>query len=287
MRRFCWVLVIPMIAVLVWLRPYLVGFYHVERGGRQLEAALQPVFDDRRAPEQILDGPALERAEHHYVEALRVDQDAVYARRQLVRIYLSQGKPEMALEVLLPISEAHQRNPLLSLELGDVYDALGRAERAVEFYEQGNVGSRQAPLVANLLKLSDVYVERGSADVAVGLWHRVLEIDPQNLYAFIRLIEIHRALGDLETSATLEAEIRTVRPRRIGIPQDFRLADYQAEAMIWMVDEGQWEHRTLVGVVSRWMEEGPEGVEALMLERILERLRAWMPAEAAFQSAGE
>ncbi len=129
-KRLWWLTgpALALVAMLgIWLGPYVLSVYHTEAGGRALDAALVPVFPDRLAPEQVRDAKALEAGIAHLHEASRRDPRNVQALRLLARAYLSQGNPQAALAVLQQALTVRPENPLLHLELGDVYDALGQS----------------------------------------------------------------------------------------------------------------------------------------------------------------
>jgi tetratricopeptide (TPR) repeat protein len=280
-RRLRWVgggLAVAL-ALGVWLGPYVLSLYHLEAGGRALDVALEPVFLDRLAPEQIVDAERLGVGITHLNKSLRWDPRNVQALRLLARAHLSQGRPGAALEALQEAVTMRPENPLLRLELGDVYDSLGQAEAAVEAYEAGGVGSRGVLLAANYLKLAEVQVQQGSGDIAIGLWRKTLATDPGNLYALYRLARIHRDIGGEEQAAIYEERLRVFDLQSVAVPIDFRLAEYQGQAMATLVDEGFWERAALLEVLSLQVEQSAEGVPGLMVERELQTLLERWPED--------
>ncbi|MEA3340251.1 MAG: tetratricopeptide repeat protein [Chloroflexota bacterium] len=97
----------------------------------------------------------LETGAAHLHQAIRWDPRNAQATRMLARVYVTQRQSETALETLQQALDVRPDNPLLYLELGDVYDSLGQTEAAIEAYEAGGVGSRGVPLAVNYLKLAD------------------------------------------------------------------------------------------------------------------------------------
>ena len=280
MRRLWGVVALASFLMLgIWFGPYVLSLYHLEAGGRALDRALVPVFPDRLAPEQIVDAEQLETGVVHLQEAFQQDPRNVQALRLLARAYLSQGKLEAALETLQQALAARPANLLLRLELGDVYDALGQTEEAVQAYESGGVGSRGLPLAANYLKLADAKAQAGGGDAAIILWRKTLAVDPGNLYALYRLAQIHRVLGDEDTAAVYGERLRHSEPQSVTILLDLRLAEYQAQAMAALVDEGIWERSTLLDVVSYQAGRFAVGVPGLMVERELQVLLERWPED--------
>ena len=278
--RHLWLAGLALVLILLglWLGPYALALYHLEAGGRALEESLVTVFPDRLAPEQVTDAKKLEAGAARLQAALRWDPRDVPARRLLARAYLSQGQPEAALEILQSALAARPTNPLLSLELGDVYDSLGQTEEAIKAYEAGRVGSRRTPLTANYLKLAEAHAEEGGGDTAIALWRRALTTDPGNLYTLYRLAKAHRAMGDVKNARVYEKQLQHFEPQSVAIPLDFRLAEYQGRAMAALVDGGLWERATLCNVVSGQVKQFADGVPGLMTERVLQTLLEWSVA---------
>lgn len=281
MRRLWWVGAGLCVALVlgVWLGPYGLSLYHLEAGGQALDVALEPVFPDYLAPEQIVDAERLGVGITYLNKSLRWDPRNVQALRLLARAYLSQGRPGAALEALQEAVTMRPENRLLRLELGDVYDSLGQVEAAVEAYEAGGVGSRGVLLAANYLKLAEVQVQQGSGDIAIGLWRKALAADPGNLYALYRLARIHRDIGGEEQAAAYEEQLRGFDLQSVAVPMDFRLAEYQGQAMATLVDEGLWERAALLEVIALQVEQSAEGVPGLMVERELQTLLERWPED--------
>jgi len=275
------ILVVALVLALsAWLGPYALSSYHLEAGGRALDRALVPVFPDWLAPEQIVDAERLEAGVAHLHQALRWDPRNVQAMRLLVRVHLTQGHPGIALEVLQQALQVRPDNPLLYLELGDVYDSLGQAEAAIEAYETGGVGSRAVPLAVNYLKLADAHAQAGGGDVAIGLWRKAESVDAGNLYALYRLAQIHRAMGDEERAAEYEEQLRYPDFNGVAVSPDSRMAGYQERAIVGLVDDGVWGRDKLINVISYQMWQLDGGAPGETTERILGTLLERRPRDA-------
>ena len=284
MRRLWWAGLALTLALAValglWVRPYALALYHLEAGGRALDAALVPITPDWLTPEQVVDAERLEAGAAHLHQAIRWDPRNVQAMRLLARVYITRGQSDAALETLQQALEVRPDNPLLYLELGDVYDSLGQTEAAIKAYEAGGVGSRGAPLAVNYLKLADARAQAGSGDVAIELWRKAATLDPGNLYALYRLAQIHHDLRDEEHGAEYEEQLRYFDLNVVAIPPDLRMAEYQGRAMAGLVDEGIWERETLLNVVSYQVWQFAEGVPGVMAERVLGALLERWPEDA-------
>jgi len=265
-------------AAILWIRPWMMAIYHTEIGAREIEAALRPVFPDRLAPEHVQDPMRLARGLAHLQAALAWDPRHLAARRLLARAYAAQNRPAEAEAALRPALEAFPGHPLVALELGDLADMRGDAETAVRFYEQGRVGDRGIPLAVNYLKLAEA-VQAENLDLAARFWARALDVDPGNLFAAYQLWRFHRHLGDVTGAEEIAAQLRRFEPKAVAVRADldFRWPRYQAQAMARLVEEGLWTWGTLERVVAAQVARFAEGLEGLMVERLLQELAARRP----------
>jgi tetratricopeptide (TPR) repeat protein len=260
-----------------WVWPYVLSIYHLEVAGALLESSLVPVYPDRLAPERITDPAGVQEAIKHLQKAVSLDPRNVQALRLLARAYLSCGQPQMALQVLQKALVVRPQNPLLHLELADVYDSLGYTEYVIHEYEMVGVGTRSAPLVANYLKLADAQIEAGGGEIAIWLWYKVLTMDPYNLYALYRLYKIHREMGDTEHAAIYRKRLASINPHMVAVPLDFRLAEYQAKAMIALVKDGIWEQDKVIAIVSNQLQQSGQGLPRLIIKHLAEVLLEQWP----------
>ena len=263
--------------------PYAASIYHLEVGGRALDRALRPVFPDRLAPEQIVDGPQLETAVEHLETAIRHDPTSTQPRRLLARAYLSLGEEEKALVALQQVVKERPDNPLFHLELADVYDVMGQVSQAIREYERGRIGSRVEPLVANYLKEAEALVEQNNEHVAIELWNDVLDLDPNNLYALVRLAEAYARLEDEGQFRAYEKQLVDFAPGDAKIPLDFRLAAYQGRAMVELVEGGYWDREKALEVVESELSEVEGEVSVLMARRVLETMLDSWPDDGEVQ----
>ncbi len=268
------------LALILGIRPWVLAIYHTEVGAREVEAALRPVFPDRLAPEHIQDPTRLAQGIAHLRAALAWDPHHLAARRWLARAYAAQDRPAEALEILEPALRDFPSDPRVALELGDLLDMRGEAERAIQLYERGRIGSRRLPLVANYLKLADE-VRRENLDLAARLYQRALALDPGNLYASYRLLEFYRHLGDRAGIEEMTGRLRRFGPEsvRIRVDLDFRLPRAEASAMIALVEDGIWDLGTLRRVIRAQLALAAEGLPGLMVDQALEILRARRPQD--------
>jgi len=269
-----------------WLRPCALALAHVELGGRALDAALAPVFADRLAPAQVVDGALLQEGMAHLQKALLWDPDDVQARRLLARGYLSQGTPEAALAVLQEAVCIRPEALALHLELGDVYDALGQSKLALEAYEKGRIGSRSLPAAANCLKLAEANLQHPDygGEKTITFWYRALDLDPTNLYVLTRLYDVHLALGDQAQVAQYAESLQALEPCEVSLPLDTRLAAYQGEALVSLVESGFWERDEVDALLACQQAQVTDTLSALMFEETLRVMLAQWPEDAALLS---
>lgn len=274
-----------LLAVVIWLRPYFLSIYYLEVGGALLEKSLVPVYHDRLAPEQVIDIAGLHKAVVYLEKSVHLDPRNVHSMRMLGRAYISLGQPEAALGMLKKALTVRPDNPLLHLELGDIYDSLGYTEDVIREYKKGGVGSRSAPLIANYLKLADVQIEIGSGEVAIHLWYETLLMDPNNLYALYRLYKVHQQMGDMEHAAVFKNKILSMDPGMVTVQPDFRLAEYQGQAMAALVEEGIWNREKLSGFVSTQVRRSNQSLPCLITKHLIEVLLKKYPDDNALLSS--
>ena len=261
------------------LGPYAMAVFYTAQGAQALATAVQPVFPDRLAPAYVVDSDRLQAAIAHLQAALAWDPRHLAARRLLAQAYAAQNRPREALEVLDPAAADFPDDPMVALERGDLYDMIGDVEAAIREYERGHVGSRRAPLGANLLKEAEAQVAQGHLDLAARLWQQALALDPGNLAAALGLLGFYRHLGDVDGAAEITARLQRFGPEAVAVPVDldFRLPRAQGRAMARLVEEGLWDPGTLERVVAVQLARSSGGLEGLMLERLLQEVAARRP----------
>ena len=168
-------LVVALLGVL-WIGvPHASSAYHLDRGIRLLE-----------------DEAELRVAIDHLETAVRLGPADTQAHRWLAKAYQRAGQPEKAIAPAQQALSHSPDNPLVKLEMGDVYDCLGDAEGAVTFYEAGWVGDRRPQLRVNYLKLADESWLAGDRERAHDIWQdKVLGHGYADLYAAWRLFQYY------------------------------------------------------------------------------------------------
>jgi tetratricopeptide (TPR) repeat protein len=211
----------------------------------------------------------------HFKKALNWDERNAQAYRQLGKLYLLLGQNQSAMEALLKASELRPKNPLIHLELGDAYDALGMAKEALEEYERGRGQRlRKEKMIVNYIKMADWNVAAGGGDRAIGILNgKVLALDPDNLYAIYRLVKIYEGISEeaKEFASPYYEKLRYFSFESIEPRQDVRLKEYTAEAVLGLVEDGVWSLENALNVISFWIWKEEYEQAKLTVESLLEK----------------
>lgn len=260
LNRLWWaILTLVVLGLLLLSGPYVLSAYYLEKGGTQLAqgnsrpGALRTAIED------------LERA-------VALDGRNVQARRQLAHAYLTLAQPQSALTALQPALDVTPKNPLVSLELVDVYAMLGQAEAAVQIYEAGSPGMPSAAAAAAYLQRAEEQRQAGGMVAAVELWRKALAADPSNLYALLQLRDATHRAGGEAAAARYEDQLRYFDLRSVAIPSYAQLAEFQGRAMAQLVVAGIWTQETLHNVVAYQVWQFFAGEEGQCTEQVLRSL---------------
>lgn len=107
------------------------------------------------------------------------------------RYYALIHQVPQAVELYQTARVLDSRNPDYLMELGELYYALGRRETAFQMMEQA---IRWKPSPRNWYRLGLYYEREGQADQAEQVFRRVVDLDPNNLPALLKLAQ--KAQGD-------------------------------------------------------------------------------------------
>lgn len=252
------------------LSPYLISAYYLELGGREVELGLDFSSEHPEEP-----NPYFDRALMHFKKALNWDERNAQAYRQLGKLYLLLGQNQSAMEALLKASELRPKNPLIHLELGDAYDALGMAKEALEEYERWRGQKlRKEKMIVNYIKMADWNVAAGGGDKAIRILNgKVLALDPDNLYAIYRLVKIYEGIGEeaKEFASPYYEKLRYFSLESIEPRRDVRLKEYTAEAVFGLVEDEVWSFEDALNVISFWIWKEEYEQARLTVERLLKK----------------
>jgi tetratricopeptide (TPR) repeat protein len=231
--------VLVVVAVLALLWPTLACVYHLEAGGRALEAARAFV---QAYPDAV--NPDLDRAVRHFQRAVELAPGDGFAHRRLGQAFLLLGDNERALEALEEAAVLRPHFPLIEIELGYAYDGLGRVERALAAYELGRYGPAAEAAIVNYVKLADWKVAAGGGDDALRVLDKALKLDPNCLPALVRKLQIYQGMSEQaarEFGEPLRARLAALTADQVAMPSEPRLAEYTRTAMETLVDMGVWK----------------------------------------------
>lgn len=244
---------------LLWLSgPYLVSAYYLDRG-----AVL------------VAEGNS-QTAISYLKTALRFDPDNDQVYRRLARAYLQLDKPEQALEAAQQALSLSPDNPLLQLELGDVYDYLGDVEQAIVHYEAGLVGDRQPQLAVNYIQLANKLWLESDQEAVATIWHDKLlgRNDYADLYVKWRLHQYYA--HDVEKADFYRNEANHFPEESFLLSADPRSANYQIEAIAGVIRDNLWTEATKLNVLAYYVwYDDPRSTETL-----LQRLTESVPEDA-------
>jgi tetratricopeptide (TPR) repeat protein len=231
--------VLVAVATPILLRPTLACVYHLEAGGRALEAARAFVQANPKAA-----NPDLDRALRHLQRAVELAPGDGFAHRRLGQAFLLLGDNERALEALSQAAALRPHFPLIDIEMGYAYDGLGRVERALAAYERGRYGPATEAAIVNYIKLADWKTAAGGGDEALGILDKALKLDPNCLPVLVRKLQIYQGMSEQaarEFGEPLRARLAALTADQVAMPSEPRLAAYTREAMETLVKEGVWK----------------------------------------------
>lgn len=266
-----------------FLLPYFASAYYLNQGASRLESALADQNLKVRDWEAILLTPLnlhandlenqIEGSKRSLELAIQWDPTNAQAFSALADVHYIEHNLALAADAVRHFSELRPNNPLSRLQLGDIYDAMGKAEESVREYEQSGVdlsgtsiGERAA---VNYLKLAEAYLVASDPNRALPVLRKVLAIDPDNLYALYHLAKIYETMGE-EGVSLAQAHYRRLREIGIGDYGDMRLYAHLPDLIPQLVEEGVWHRERARAVISSLMSK-PDLVPRLIKGSIWSR----------------
>lgn len=214
----------------------------------------------------------LRQAPVRFKQALALSSDYAVARWGLARVSLVSGgigvEGKMnyiaAAEALRPLVAESIRNPLLCRDALIALSHGGQPAEVIELHES-DLPLEPAQAVSDAVALA--YLGRG----APGDLTRARRLRPGDLYVNYHLWRAAQDAGDVELAAILGDTLAYFPLQAVG-PADERLLDYAAEVIPAMLEEGLWDRKKTLNVVSFlvWQHNGALSVERL-LEDLIER----------------
>jgi tetratricopeptide (TPR) repeat protein len=164
-------------------------------------------------------------AEEILQESLRIDPEQRHSRTELSRVYQQQQRWKEAEDILLELLQIDSQDLQARTELSKIYQKHGRWKEAEDLLNECiAINPRD---VNSLLELGRVcFHDPARLNEAEQFFHRILEVEPTNLFAKIELANLYRRLKRYGPRETLLFEIyKTDRddiPTLMALAQVFR-----------------------------------------------------------------
>lgn len=150
----------------------------------------------------------LKKAIHEFEEVRRLDPDDDYALLSLGQLYLQNGQPAPAAELLEKYMRENGDSPTAIVALASAYQQLNQNEKAIT-YMQKYLDNNPDNLYI-LQQLVTLYEKKGSFRQAVDLQKRAYEADSDNPAIFRKYVDLLEKAQDYPQAITLlEARTRT------------------------------------------------------------------------------
>lgn len=281
-RSLTLLMVVLLVSISILACPYLRSAFYLHQGKRTLDGALYELGVNSTEWNELVSHPINPNvdgfihkaglAAGYLRQAVAADPRNAEAYRALGMTYFALGEGSAALEALTSASEVRPRNPATHLAMGDVYDGLGLAERAVAEYERGRYGPRIERAVANYLKLAESRLKAGDPNSALPLLLQVISWDGSNLYASYQLAKIYETLGEGEALLAEEIyrRIHHFTPQSIEPRQDRRLDQFTAAIIPGLIEDHIWSLDDALNVISFWIWQGEQEVAKQTLGWLME-----------------
>lgn len=157
-----------------------------------------------------------ERAEKHFLAAIRLERKNSDAYRGLAEVYERQGHDEEARETYRFLLRLDPRDDVTYAKLADMSERAGNAQEAVEYLQQAvilndSISGRFAKLAALLMNMGEYQTALESAKQAV-------ELEPQNPKYLDSLVEIAILAADRPVAEAAWQALRMVNPDNQKLP---------------------------------------------------------------------
>jgi tetratricopeptide (TPR) repeat protein len=126
----------------------------------------------------------------------------------LIRLLGEEGDHKTAKELCEQYAQREPDNPLPSLLLGDIFFTIGNSAEAVEWLKRAEHLSENG--ADGLMKIAGVWINHGYHNNALLLYHKILDSDPLNLEARVRIAEVYMQTGHKKRA---KAQLERVRER--------------------------------------------------------------------------
>jgi len=270
-ERFLILLVVVLLAsISILAYPYLKSAFYLHQGKRTLHEVLSEQGVSSTQWTEVVSHPINPNvngfiyeasvAARYLRQAIAADSSNAEAYRALGTTYLALGEASAALEALTSASQVRPYDLATYLAIGDIYDGLGLAERAVAEYERGRYGAAIERAIVNYLKLAEWRLKAGDPNSAPPLLQQVISLDRDNLYALYQFAKICETLREGEALLAEETyrRIQHFAPQSIGPHEDRRLDQFTAGIIPALVEDHVWSLDDALHVISFWIWQGEQ-----------------------------
>jgi len=281
-RSLTLLIAVLLVSISIVAYPYLKSAFYVHQGNRILDSALREQGVSSTDWNQLVSHPINPNVDGFIHEAgaaadylrraVAADPRNAEAYRALGMTHFALGEAPAALQALTSASELRPRDLATHLAVGDLYDGLGMAERAVAEYEQGQYGPAIERAIVNYLKLAEWRLNAGDPSRALPLLQQVITLDGGNLYALYQFAKICDTLGEGEALLAEETyrQIQHFAPSSIGLHEDRRLDQFTAAIIPGLVKNHIWSLDDALNVISFWIWQGEQEAAKQALGWLLE-----------------
>jgi len=269
-RSLFLLMAVLLLSICIVACPYLKSAYYLHQGKQILDRALREQGVSSTDWNQLLSHPINPNldgfiyetgvAARYLQQAIAADPRNAEAYRALGTGYFALGEKSAALEAFTSASQVRPYDLATYLGIGDIYDGLGLAERAVAEYEQGQYGPAIERAIVNYLKLAEWRLKASDPNSALPLLQQVISLDQDNVYALYQFAEICETLGKGEALLVEETyrRIQHFAPQSIGPHQDRRLDQFTAAIIPGLVENHIWSLDDALNVISFWIWQGEQ-----------------------------
>ncbi len=261
-RSLTLVVAVLLMSISILACPYLKSALYLHQGKRTLDGALRELGVNPTEWNQLVSHPINPNidgfihkagvAAGYLRQAVAADPRNAEAYRALGMTYFALGDTSAALKALRSASEVHPGDLASHLVLGDIYDGLGMAERAVAEYERGRYGPSIERAIVNYLKLAGRRLKAGDPNSALPLLEQVITLDRDNLYALYQFAKISETLSEEE----IYQRMHHFAPQSIEPRQDRRLHQFTAAIIPSLLEDHIWSLDDALNVISFWIWQG-------------------------------
>ncbi len=169
--------------------------------------------------EQNLQLGSLEKAEHAFISAVKMDVKSAPAYRGLAEVYLHKGSTEEAKQTFVFLLQLEPDNDAVMVRLAEMAESENNIDEAIEYYQRAVVANDS--LSPRFAHLADLLLKVNQPLVAKEAVLQAVELEPQNPKYLDLLIETAILCQDKKLAAQAYQNLRLVNP------ENSKLADFK------------------------------------------------------------